>query len=188
LVRLAVSGNLDQPGGDLGTQSRSNCGAGRTPCFVAVEQQDDFFEVVLKEPLLMLAEGATHEGDNARQTRLMNSETVEEAFDNHNGLAVKLGPVQIEENQRFAKPGRETMSRFGCPKRSPCVSDKSAILTMNGYHNAPFHVPSSLKETNSEVLRCFGTDSPLRKIGMADINVRRCERKRRIALRVDRRT
>ena len=46
LVRLAASGNFDQPGGDLGTKSRSNCGAGRTPCFVAVEQEDDFFEVV----------------------------------------------------------------------------------------------------------------------------------------------
>jgi hypothetical protein len=188
LVGLAASGNLDQPGGDLGTKSRSNCGASRTPCFVAVEQKNDFFEVVLKEPFLMLGKRASHEGDNARQTRLMDSEAVEEAFDDHYGLAMKHSPVQIEENQRFTEPGRETISRFGCAKRSACVSDKSAIFTVNGYHNATLHVPSSLKETNAKVVRGFGTDSPLRKIRMADINIRQCERKRRIVPRGIRRT
>lgn len=113
----------------------------------------------------------------------MDSEAIEEPFDDNYGLAVERSPVQIEENQRFAEPGWETISRFGCPKRSPCISDKSTILTMNGYHNAPLHVPSSLKETNPEVLSGFGTDSPLRKIGMEDIDVRQCERKRRIVLR-----
>jgi hypothetical protein len=113
LVRLGASGNLNQPGGDLGTQSRSHCGAGRTPSFVTVEHQDDFFEVVLKEPLLLLGKRASHEGDNARQTRLMDSEAIEEAFHNHYALAVKRSPVQIEEDQRFTEPGRETISWFG---------------------------------------------------------------------------
>jgi hypothetical protein len=75
------AGNLDQPGGDFGTKSRSNCGASRTSCFVTVEQKDDFFEMVLKEPLLMLGKGASHEGDHARQTRLVDIETIEESFD-----------------------------------------------------------------------------------------------------------
>jgi hypothetical protein len=54
---------------------------------------------------------------------------------------------------------------------------------MNGYHNSPLHVPACLKETNPEVLGCFVTDSPLRKIRMADINVRQCERQRQIVIR-----
>ena len=136
----------------------------------------------------MLGKGASHEGDHARQTRLMNGEAIEEAFDNHYAFAVKRGPVQIEEDQRLTEPRWETISRFGCPKRSPRVSDQSAIFTMNGYHNATLHVPSSLKETNPNVLRGFGPDSPLRKIRMTDINIRQYERKRRIAPRSIRRT
>ena len=105
MVRLGASGNLNQPGGDLGTQSRSHCGAGRTPSFVTVEHQDDFFEVVLKEPLLLLGKRASHEGDNARQTRLMDSEAIEEALHYHYALAVKRSPVQIEEDQQFTGTG-----------------------------------------------------------------------------------
>ena len=55
------------------------------------------------------------------------------------GLAVKHGPVQIEEGQRFPEPGRKTISRIGLAKRSSCVSDKAAMLTVNGYHDAPLH-------------------------------------------------
>ena len=51
-----------------------------TPRFVAVEQQNNFFEVVLKEPLLMLGKGASHEGSDAMQTCLTDGEAIEEAF------------------------------------------------------------------------------------------------------------
>jgi hypothetical protein len=61
--------------------------------------------VVLKEPLLLLGKRASHEGDNARQTRLMDSEAIEEAFQNHCALAVKRSPVQIEEDQQFTGTG-----------------------------------------------------------------------------------
>jgi hypothetical protein len=96
LVRLGASGNLNQPGGDRGTQSRSHCGVGRTPSFVTVEKQHDFFEVILKEPLLMARKGTSHECDNARQTRLMDCEATEEAFNNHNAFAVKRGRCRLK--------------------------------------------------------------------------------------------
>jgi hypothetical protein len=102
-----------------------------SPCFVAIEHQDDFFEVVLEEPLLIFGKGTSYESDDARQTRLMNIEAIEKALNNHEGLAVMSGPVQIEKNQRFTKPGWETISWFHCRKVPPCVSDKSAILTLS---------------------------------------------------------
>ena len=60
-----------------------------------------------------------------------------ESFDDNYGLAVIHGPVQIEEDQRFPEPGRKTISRFGLANRSSGVSDKAAILIVNGYHDAP---------------------------------------------------
>jgi len=79
--------------------------------------------VLLKNPLLVLRERASHEGDNARQSSLVDVETIEEPFDDNYGLAVIHGPVQIEEDQRFPEPGREKISGFGLAKRSSCVSD-----------------------------------------------------------------
>ncbi len=96
----------------------------------------------------MLRKGASHEGNNTRQTRLMYSQAIEKPFHNHCRLAVKHGPMQIEENQRFAEPGRKAVSRFGCAKRSACIGHESAILAVNGYHNASLHVPLPLKEAN----------------------------------------
>ena len=142
--------------------------------------------MLLKKPLLVLRERASHEGDNARQSRLVDIETIEESFDDNYGLAVIHGPVQIEEDQRFPESGRKSISRFGLANRSSCVSDKAAILTVNGYHNAPLHVPLPCEETDPEVLRSFRTDSPLRKIVMMDINILEAEGKRRIGFRADR--
>ena len=79
--------------------------------------------MLLKKPLLVLRERASHEGDNATQSRLVDIETIEESFDENYGFAVIHGPVQIEEDQRFPEPGRKTISRFGLAKRSSCVSD-----------------------------------------------------------------
>lgn len=155
-------------------------------CLVAVEQQDDFLEVLLQKLLLVLGECASHEGDNARQSRLVDIETIEESFDDNYGLAVIHGPVQIEEDQRFPEPGRKTIFRFALASRSSCVSDKAAILTVNGYHDAPLHVALSRKETNPKVLCSFWTDSPLRKIVMVDINILEPEGKRRIGFPADR--
>jgi hypothetical protein len=143
-------------------------------------------EVLLKKPLLVLGERASHEGDNARQSRLVDVETIEESFDDNYGLAVIHGPVQIEEDQGFPEPGWETISRFGLAKRSSCISDKVAILTVNGYHDAPLHVALFRKETNPKVLCSFWTDSPLRKIVMVDINILEPEGKKRIGFRADR--
>jgi len=143
-------------------------------------------EVLLQKLLLTLGERASHEGDNARQSRLVDIETIEESFDNNYGLAVIHGSVQIEEDQRFPEPGRKTISRFGLAKRSSCVSDKAAILTMNGYHDAPLHAALSRKETNPKVRRGFWIDSPLRKIVMVDINILEAEGKRRIGFPADR--
>ena len=142
--------------------------------------------VLLQKLLLVLGERASHEGDNARQSCLVDVETIEESFDNNYGLAVKHGSVEIEEGQRFPEPGRKTISRFGLAKRSSCVSDKAAILTMNGYHDAPLHVASSRKETDPEVLCSFWTDSPLGKIVVVDVNILEPEGKRRIVLPADR--
>ena len=103
--------------------------------------------MLLKKPLVVLRERASHKGDNARQSRLVDIETIEESFDDNHGLAVIHGPVQIEENQRFPEPGRKTISRFGLANRSSCVSDKAAILIVNGNHDAPLHVALSRKET-----------------------------------------
>ncbi len=127
--------------------------------------------MLLKKPHLVVRERASHEGDNARQFRLVDIETIDESFDDNYGLAVKHGPVQIEEGQRFPEPGRKTISRFGLATRSSCVSDKAAILTVNGYHDAPLHVALSRKEINPKVLCSFWTDFPLRKIVMVDINI-----------------
>ena len=143
-------------------------------------------EVLLQKLFLALGERASHEGDNARQSRLVDVETIEESFDNNYGLALIHGPVQIEEDQRFPESGRKSISRFGLAKRSSCVSDKAAILTVNGYHNAPLHVPLPCEETDPEVLRSFRTDSPLRKIVVVDVNILEPEGKRRIGFRADR--
>ena len=143
-------------------------------------------EVLLQKLLLVLGERASHEGDNARQSCLVDVETIEESFDNNYGLAVIHGPVQIEEDQRFPEPRRKTISRFGLDKRSSCVSDKAAILIVNGYYDAPLHVALSRKETNPKVRRGFWTDSPLRKIVMVDINILEAEGKRRIGFFADR--
>ena len=142
--------------------------------------------MLLKKPLLVLRERASHEGDNARQSRLVDVKTIEESFDNNYGLALIHGPVQIEEDQRFPEPGRKTISRFGLANRSSCVSDKAAILIVNGYHDAPLHVALSRKETNPKVRRGVWTDSPLRKIVMVDINILEPEGKRRSGFRADR--
>jgi len=142
--------------------------------------------VLLKKPLLVLRERASHEGDNARQSRLVDIETIEESFDDNYGLAVIHGPVQIEEDQRFPESGRKSISRFGLANRSSCVSDKAAILIVNGYHDAPLHVALSRKETNPKVRRGVWTDSPLRKIVMMDINILEAEGKRRIVFPADR--
>ena len=143
-------------------------------------------EVLLQKLLLVLGERASHEGDNARQSRLVDIETIEESFDDNYGLAVIHGPVQIEEDQRFPEPGRKSISRFGLVKRSSCVSDKAAIPTLNGDHNAPMHVALSTKETDPKVLCSFRTDSPLRKIVVVDVNILEPEGKRRIGFRADR--
>jgi hypothetical protein len=113
-------------------------------------------------------------------------ETIEEPFDDNYGLAVIHSPVQIEEDQRFPEPGWKTIFRFGLAKRSSCISDKAAIPTLNGDHNAPMHVALSTKETDPKVLCSFRTDSPLRKIVMVDINILEPEGKRRIGFRADR--
>ena len=110
----------------------------------------------------MLRERASHEGDNARQSRLVDIETIEESFDDNYGLAVIHGPVQIEEDQRFPEPGRKTISRFGLANRSSCVSDKAAILIVNGYHDAPLHVALSRKDFELLLLSC----SVIRVIGI----------------------
>jgi len=141
--------------------------------------------VLLKKPLLLLGERASHEGDNARQSRLADIEIIEESFDDNYGLAVKHGPVQIEEGQRFPEPGRKTISRFGLAKRSSCVSDKAAMLTVNGYHDASLHGAWSRKETNPKVLCSFRTDSSLREIVMVDVNIFEPEGKRRIGFPAD---
>ena len=141
--------------------------------------------MLLKKPLLVLRERASHEGHNARQSRLVDVDTIEESFYDNCGLAVIHGPVQIEEDQRFPEPGRKTIFRFGLASRSSCVSDKAAILTVNGYHDAPLHVALSRKETNPKVRRGFWTDSPLRKIVMMDINILEAEGKRRIVFPAD---
>ena len=142
--------------------------------------------MLLKKPLLVLRERASHEGDNARQSRLVDIETIEESFDDNYGFAVIHGPVQIEEDQRFPEPGRKTISRFGLAKRSSCVSDKAAILTVNGYHDAPLHVALPCEETDPKVLCSFWTDSPLGKIVVVDVNILEPEGKRRIVLPADR--
>ncbi|HZM12516.1 MAG TPA: hypothetical protein VFC15_20090 [Candidatus Limnocylindrales bacterium] len=135
---------------------------------------------------MVLRERASHEGDNARQSRLVDIETIEESFDDNYGLAVIHGPVQIEEDQRFAEPGRKAISRFGLAKRSSCISDKAVILIVNGYHDAPLHVALSRKETNPKVLCSFWADSPLPKIVVVDINILEAEGKRRIGFFADR--
>ena len=142
--------------------------------------------MLLKKPLLVLRERASHEGDNARQSRLVDVETIEEPFDDNYGLAVIHGPVQIEEDQRFPESGRKSISRFGLANRSSCVSDKAAILIVNGYHDAPLHVALSRKETNPKVRRGVWTDSPLRKIVVVDVNILEPEGKRRSGFRADR--
>ena len=142
--------------------------------------------MLLQKLLLVLGERASHEGDNARQPRLVDVETIEEPFDDNYGLAVKHGPVQIEEDQRFPEPGREKISGFGLAKRSSCVSDKAAIPTLNGDHNAPLHVALSRKETNPKVLCSFWADSPFRKIVVVDVNILEPEGMRRIVFTADR--
>ena len=57
---------------------------------------------------------------------------------------------------------------------------------MNGYHDAPLHVPLPSEETDPEVLRSLRTDSPPRKIVVVDINILEPEGKRRIGFRPDR--
>jgi hypothetical protein len=54
--------------------------------------------MLMKKMLLVLGERASHEGDNARQPRLMDVEAIEEPFNDDYGLAMKHSPVQIEEN------------------------------------------------------------------------------------------
>ena len=110
--------------------------------------------MLLKKPLLVLGERASHEGDNARQSRLVDIETIEESFDDNYGLAVIHGPAQIEEDQRFPEPGRKTISRFGLANRSSCVSDKAAIKHRPDIQRAYLFVASTYPQ------RFLGTKEP----------------------------
>ena len=78
-------------------------------------------EVLVKKALLVFRKRAPHESDNARKASLIDIETIKKTFHNHHGLAVKHGPVQIEEDQRFAEPRWKTVSRLGWAERSPSV-------------------------------------------------------------------
>jgi hypothetical protein len=62
-------------------------------------------EVLLQKLLLVLGGRASHEGDNARQSRLVDVETIEESFDNNYGLAVIHGPVQMKRTSDFRNRG-----------------------------------------------------------------------------------
>jgi hypothetical protein len=94
----------------------------------------------------------------------MDSEAIEEAFNDHYRLVLKYGAMQTEESQRFTELRWETIPRFCGAKRSPRVSDETSAIIVNGYHNAALHVPAFGKETNPKVFRRFRTDSTLSKI------------------------
>lgn len=111
----------------------------------------------------MLGEGASHESDNTRQTCLMDSEAIEEAFNDHYRLVLKYGAMQTEESQRFTELRWETIPRFCGAKRSPRVSDETSAIIVNGYHNATLHAPAFGKET-PKCSALFRTDSTLSKI------------------------
>jgi hypothetical protein len=76
----------------------------------------------------------------------MDVEAIEKAFHNHHGLAVKHGPVQIEERQRFAEPGWKTISRLGWAKRPPSVGDQAALLIVNRNPMRPCMYPRPAKK------------------------------------------
>ena len=87
LVGLATTWYFDNPCRNSVNQSLNDRRGGSAPCPVSVQKQDDFPEVLAQEFLLPEGERATHQCHNARQSRLMHLEAIEETLDDYHALA-----------------------------------------------------------------------------------------------------
>ena len=140
----------------------------------------------LEELFLATGKRTPHKGNDAGQPRLMNIETIEEAFDQNHGLAMGNSSMKVEEHNRFAEAGWELVSRAGWAQSSPRVGDQASILIVNRNHNAPSHVPWPGTETNPKVLCGLRTDSSFCKIGVMDVDALECKGERWVVLRTGR--
>jgi hypothetical protein len=122
LVRLPCLWQIDDVDGAVRAQPVGGCGSGTPPRSIAVQHENDTLEVLQEGVLLGRVQRRSHQCDHRMHAGLMQLQTVEEAFYNHDDQPLVTARCRLKSNSELV--GEQVVSGEAVRPHSPTYAER----------------------------------------------------------------